>query len=365
MNFGDIKNYVRTYSQGMFSFNKKSEGGQFDLKDELLESFINEGYRLFCSHGRTVKEKKYIATTAGVTKYDLSGAVALQTTLASNNLVQAINVYYESGADKWKLDPIQDKEELMVELNASDSPFKYGLQYGNKQINVYPKVSTTSENIWIYGVWLPVDMTLDADEPQIPVNYHQALCSYAIFKIQLLMGVIDQTKQNAFQQAQLFEQSFINLADMCRKEIEYIENVHYQMREDSEDDWTSREYLPIFNHSPLISLLMFKDILQFKDITSGTIRLQVDATGIYVNGSALAFVGVRGTDNFAGYTGTTVVTIADQGSVNYSVQLTPILTGAPDGSIGEFGYVIDSATQFTVYNSGASTGEFSYLVTKS
>ena len=365
MNFGDIKTYVQTYAQTLFGFNKMSEGKQFSLDTKLLESFINEGYRLFCSHARTVKEKKYISTAINITKYDLSGAVALQTTKASNNLVQAINVYYESGTDKWKLDPVEDKERLIVELNSSNSPFKYGLQYGNKQIEVYPKVSASSENIWIYGVWLPVDLSDDADEPQMPSNYHQALCNYAIFKIQMLIGAIDQTKQSALTQAQLFEQSFVNLAETCRREIEYIENIRYQMREDSEEDWTNREYLPLFNHNPVLSYLMFNTTLQFYDVAAALVRLQVDDDGIWVNGTLLAFLGARGTGNFAGYGSSTAVTIADQGSTNYSVQLTPILTGAPTGNIGEYGYKIDSATQFTVYNSGDSTGEFSYLVTKS
>ena len=49
MNFGEIKAYVRQYAQALFALNKKSEGGQFDLTDGLLETFINEGYLLFAS----------------------------------------------------------------------------------------------------------------------------------------------------------------------------------------------------------------------------------------------------------------------------------------------------------------------------
>lgn len=366
MNFGEIKAYVRQYAQALFALNKKSEGGQFDLTDGLLETFINEGYLLFASLARTVKEKKYIATTANTTRYNLSDALALQTTKASNNLVQIVGVQYEAGTDKWKLRAVQDAEQLFWETLSNDSPQAYDLQYGNKEIIVYPKVTNTGENIWIYGVWLPVPLSDDADEPQIPNNYHQALCDYANFRVQMLIGSLDQTKTTAQMQFERFKGGFYELANECRKEVESRDNVRFQMREDDEDDqFWDNFYYPTFNHSPVISLVYLKDVLQFKDITTGIIRLEINSSGILVNGSSLAFLGVRGKDNFASYTGSTVVTIADQGSTDYNVQITPILTGAPSGTIGEYGYVINSATQFTVYNSGESTGEFSYLVTKS
>ncbi len=57
-----------------------------------------------------------------------------------------------------------------------------------------------------------------------------------------------------------------------------------------------------------------------------------------------------------------IITIETQGSTAYHVSLT-FLTAAP-GNIGEVGITIDSATQFTVYNTGNAGIAFSYKVMK-
>jgi hypothetical protein len=204
MIFSAIKNYVRSYAQTLFTMNKMSEGKQFPLTDDLLETFINEGYLLFSSIARTCKAKKYLVTTATQTTYLLSGALTTESTNASNNLVEVIKCFYESGTDKWRLRSIKDTEQLYWEILSNDSPQAFDLQYGNKKIEVYPKVSNSSENIWIYGVWLPNELSADSDEPQIPNNYHQALCDYAIFKVQMLIGSLDETKMNATSQYNVF-----------------------------------------------------------------------------------------------------------------------------------------------------------------
>lgn len=67
------------------------------------------------------------------------------------------------------------------------------------------------------------------------------------------------------------------------------------------------------------------------------------------------------TANFNGLTGR-AVTIASQGGTAYIPQITPL--GVPDGSIGEVSVVINSATQFTVYNTGDNRGQFAYKVMK-
>ena len=362
MIFSAIKDYVRTYAQTLFMLNKMSEGKQFPLTDDLLEKFINEGYLLFCSYARTVKEKKYIVTTALTTNYALSSALTTGSTNASNNLVEVIECFYESGDDKWRLRSIKDSEQLYWETLANDSPQGFDLQYGNKRIEVYPKVTNADENIWIYGVWLPNELSADSDEPQIPSNYHQALCDYAIFKVQMLIGALDQTKQNAFAQYQAFLQRFQELAETCRKEVEYRNNDSFQMQEDSDehniyDDY----YYPTFNHSPVISIIKFKDSIVFYDTVTATTVFEVKSDGLYWFGQKVRYAKQSGTDTFNSSTGTTILLAEAVTNVDdYAVTITPL--DSTDGDIGEM-VVYKGLTSFTVKNTGSNaTTNFDYVV---
>jgi hypothetical protein len=71
-----------------------------------------------------------------------------------------------------------------------------------------------------------------------------------------------------------------------------------------------------------------------------------------------------GTDSFAGSASSTLVTVADQGSTSYAVQITPIGAVSDLVRVGTVGYSILSATQFRVYNTGSGTTTFSYKVMK-
>lgn len=64
---------------------------------------------------------------------------------------------------------------------------------------------------------------------------------------------------------------------------------------------------------------------------------------------------------FNGSTGR-AITIASQGSTSYFVLVTP--SADPGGNLGEVWVVINSATQFTVYNSGSAVTAFRYKVVK-
>ncbi len=62
-----------------------------------------------------------------------------------------------------------------------------------------------------------------------------------------------------------------------------------------------------------------------------------------------------GASTFNGVTGR-AITIASQGSTNYFPQVIPV--AATGGNLGEVWVIINSATQFTVYNSGSFVGAF-------
>lgn len=68
-----------------------------------------------------------------------------------------------------------------------------------------------------------------------------------------------------------------------------------------------------------------------------------------------------GASTFAGSSGR-AITIATMGSTAYIPLIIP--TADPGGNLGEVWVVINSATQFTVYNSGTATTAFRYKVIK-
>lgn len=57
-----------------------------------------------------------------------------------------------------------------------------------------------------------------------------------------------------------------------------------------------------------------------------------------------------------------VITILSQGDTNYFPQIIPVED--PAGNLGEVHFIINSATQFTVYNSGSFRGAFRFKVLK-
>lgn len=71
-----------------------------------------------------------------------------------------------------------------------------------------------------------------------------------------------------------------------------------------------------------------------------------------------------GTGSFAGSGSSTTITVADQGGTSYGVQITPIGDVTTLQRVGTYGYEIQSATQFKVYNTGSGTSQFSYKVLK-
>lgn len=66
-----------------------------------------------------------------------------------------------------------------------------------------------------------------------------------------------------------------------------------------------------------------------------------------------------GASTFNGTSGR-AITIADQGGTSYFPQVIPVAD--PGGNLGEVHAIINSATQFTVYNTGSFRGAFRYKV---
>jgi len=79
------------------------------------------------------------------------------------------------------------------------------------------------------------------------------------------------------------------------------------------------------------------------------LKLNLQVAGIVQNG----------TSTFNGSTGR-AITITAATDTNYFVSVTP--TANPAGNLGEVWVIVDSTTQFTVYNSGSAIGSFRWAV---
>lgn len=257
MNLKDIRDYVKAFCENMYNASKMSDDKQFTLEDKIVDTFINEGYRLFSVISRTNKKIETITTTANVQEYSLP-----------SGLSQIINVFYSSATDKWRLRQIRDDEQLWWELQNNNVSSAYSTQYGQNKIKLYPQPTQTGEVINIYGTFVPADLVNDGETPLIPERYHQSLVDYALFRTQQMIGLIDQTKVTAQQQFLNFKQLFETQADQCRKETEFTGNEFLQFRDGTE--WDDNQYFyPHFDHNPVIGIAQFSNSLYFKNTVNG------------------------------------------------------------------------------------------------
>ncbi len=358
MNFGQIKDSVRRYAETFYSASKMSLDKQKFLDSGLLEQFINEGYQHMVSLSRINKNEANVLTVANQAVYALP-----------TGMFDIINVLYLEGIDLWRLKKLRYDERLWANEMTNISPVVYDTNFGARTFQLYTAPLYDNSIVKFFGVFTATDMTADADIPIIPPNYHQSLVDYGNYKVQELITIMtdDGSKsQISDKKSADFLASFHALAERLRKDNEFTGDDDFQLRTEEEStDLEGRFNYPTFNHNPILSILYFLNIVTFINTATGLERLRVDDSGLWINGSQLAMVGARGKANFTGYTGFTLVTIADQLITNYDVLITPISMGAPTGNIGEYTYEIVDSKHFKVYNTGDSTGQFSYFVTKS
>jgi len=365
MNFKQIGDNVELRAQAYFGKNKMSAEKQFILERKIIDDYINEGYRLFSARSRVVKkiDETSIITTANTAIYTLP-----------TGLFDIVGIIYHSGTDFWEISRI-NWGEIRNAKNLTGSPCYYEPSFGDQKITLYPAPQYSAEYLEIYGVWIPTDLSAETDIPLIPSHYHQALVDYADFKTQEFISFLSQNdKDGGFrtysaQKEQAFLKRFYDLALDCLKEVEFGSDDRFKLFTEEELkrlNWGNK--LPSFDHNPIISLLRFTTKFECQDTTTGTIRLKVDATGIYVNGLKLTFLGHSGTANFAGLGGSvaTTVTIPDQGSTAaYDVKWTALGDSSIVGTVGEVTITKVSGTQFEVYNSGLATSAFYYEISNS
>jgi hypothetical protein len=370
-----MRSFVRDYLKGVYSLNKMTEGKTFDLTDAFIDVIINDRYLQFANVAKVNRDIYTFNTVASTGTY----------TMPSDFLAPRM-VMYTQGIDNWMLYPFSTKDIIKwKELeNSETSGYVVDLYEDNTGLtmHLYPAPSHTGDIVSVYCEREVPLLVNDGDMPLVPHTFIRGICDGAIFDIMMLAGLLDQTKMPASQQATAFNAAFTKAASDCRKDLEFGAEQTGKIKELFKDGM-GRYLIPCVDHSPIVTRLDYLNdfgiydhvtqnplfsinsgVVEIFEDTTWTSRMKVDASGIWINGTLLAFVGARGTAAFAGYTSSTVVTIADQTTTAYTVSITPITVGAPVGDIGEFGYEVIDSTSFRVYNTGTNTGDFSYLVTK-
>lgn len=352
MNFKEIEDSVLEYAESYYAANKMSFDKQAVLTTELVQRFINEGYRKFVSKSRLLKKTATVLTTATIASYTLPA-----------KMFDVVKVLYYSGTNFWKIDKIQ-YDEILYAKNLSGSPVAYLPSYGERLFTLYPAPTASNETVEFLGVFMPDDLVNETDIPIVPENYQYAIVDYAVYKIQDLIITLDVNKSGQYQKNMNLLTMFLQAAEECRQENEFSSDENFRLLSEDETYNLEKSFnRPTFTTSPVISVVQFANTLKFIDTTTNTVIFEFTGTGLkYMGVNLLNFVSVNnGTGTFNSTTGTTITLTTAQADALYNVGITPI--GVPDGSIGDITVVRNSTTQFTVYNAGSNnTAQFLWSV---
>lgn len=375
--FAEMRSFIKDYLRGVYSLNKMTEGKTFDLTDAFVDVIINDRYLQFANVAKVNRDIYTFNTVDGTSTYTMP-----------SDFLAAKMVMYTQGVGNWMLYPFSNKDIIYwKELeNSGPSGYTINLYEDNTGLtmHLYPAPSHTGDVISVYCEREVALLSGDSDLPLVPHTFIRGICDGAIFDIMMLAGLLDQTKIPAAQQAANFNAAFTKAASDCRKDMEFGAEQTGKIKELFKDA-LGRYLTPCVDHSPIVTRLDYLNdfgiydhvtqnplfsinsgVVEIFEDTNWTSRMKVDSSGIWINGTLLAFFfGVRGKANFSGSaTVPTVVTISDQSTVNYDVQITPLCVAGLVPDRGEWAYEIVNSTSFNVYNSGTNTGEFSYTVTK-
>lgn len=342
-----LRNHAREYIQNQILINKMSEGKTISLSDDLIDTFINEGYQLFCSITKHITNRSTITTVSAQREYSLP-----------TNYLAHDRIKYTTGTTAWLLGMIELNNILYYEEMSGDT-VGYLIRYDNNQaqIHFYPSPARDGDTITIYGVFLPTDLSADTDSPALPSRYHLQLAQYAIFKLQMLIGIYNTEKQSAMQISAEFLKEFQAIANKCRKELEYRSENDENKIIGFDDDMLNYAR-PRLTLNPIVNTLWFTDSLYVKDSADGTTVFKINDDDTAALGGVNIVKNYSGTGVFNGTTGVTIPIGATLSNSTYKVFIQA--QGTPDGTIGEIGITTKTTSSFKVEISGYNTATTFY-----
>lgn len=367
--------YIFECMQTMFEATKMTPDKKFSLRREFVKSEYMNLYKKFCVKAQMNFSEYPITTVKNQSVYSIP-----------TDTVNLYYVFYESALDVWRIKKIDTVSEKVMAKGVSTSydPSFYEVDLKAHTITLYPAPSLDGEVLTLYLTRVVPDLG-DNEYPIVPEDFQTDLCDYAVARLSIIMGMFDPKYQNAVTLGSKLEKDVAEAANDCRKRMNFkidqpgFIKDRYLLRMNTFNE-------PIVNHNPTVNRIQYisdiqfanhstgylgmkvstADGLQVYDDTTGAEVVQIDTTGIYINGVKLEFIGLGGNANFAGNGGATgtTITIADQGSASdYDVKIQAYGDSSIVGTVGEITVDKISGTQFIVYNAGVATSAFYYEIT--
>ena len=176
-----------------------------DFNREKVKYYLNKGEKEFARLTRILQKKSTITTVADQTSY---------TVLDANNVYMIEHVRYVEDSNNeygWILPPFPGGYANLPKEKSFGHPRYYWFRYiqtsTTAEIGTVPIASAGSETIEYYHSYLPADMSLDADLPDIRPSFHSAISEYAVWKLHEIYA----HKNRGFREkAGVHKENFIN-----------------------------------------------------------------------------------------------------------------------------------------------------------
>lgn len=143
-----------------------------DAEQDIMESWINEGYEQFIADTHCDVDSATLSFTADQHTYDLPTEA------------MAVLEVYTTGADGTVATMQRCTLQEIIEmrrLNTTGGDARYYSVQGANLILVHPTPDSSSDSLTLYYVPRPTPMTADEDTPEgIPPEYHKAVEFYAL-----------------------------------------------------------------------------------------------------------------------------------------------------------------------------------------
>jgi hypothetical protein len=358
----------------MFEATKMTPDKKFSLRKDFVGLEFNTLYKKMCVEARLNHSLYPITTVKGQSTYSIP-----------TDVCDIHYLFYESALDIWRVKKIDSPSELIYAKNIESTydPSYYDVDMEAHTITLYPAPKLDGEVTSLFIQRVPSDLTKEAPTfTLLPANFDTDICDLVISRLSIMCGHFEEKYTNAAALGEKLAVRIDGVINKLRKQVNFRADAPGQIKEKY---WLSllKFNQPVVSHSPIVNRVQYMSALEFANFSTGYLgmkvisdsftvyndatgveRFKVDATGAYVNGVKLAFLGYMGTSTLSGTPGLAkTVTIPDQGAVgNYEVICFPYGDGTVNGNVGEITANKISGTQFEAFAQGATTATFLYLV---
>lgn len=176
MTLSDLRTLMSKYELMLDNY----EGAATDAERNTQ---INWAYRNICKRVHILDPRVTLTLTTDVRFYDLR-----DTTVVSKRVVKVHKVIidgnplrdYKGQYGLWNM--LQLEAEAPDWRTAASGTPRIAVQYKSDGLLLHPAPSAVGSNNFIEGTVLPADLSADTDEPDLPVEMHEAIALDAVIK---------------------------------------------------------------------------------------------------------------------------------------------------------------------------------------